>query len=71
VVLILVTHGYGVQALLDYYEAFDLEKGIEYTSLSQVFYDLKTGKGTAGKVQCHEQLEKADKEYSERKKLIV
>ena len=61
--LILVTHGYGVQFLLDHYDAFDLEKGVDYTCLSQVFYDSQTNRTKIGRVQIHDQLEKAEKEY--------
>jgi len=65
VALILVTHGYGVQCLLDYHEAFDFTKGVEYTSVSQFFYDFETKKTRVGNIQWHEQLEKAQKEFDE------
>lgn len=71
VVLVLVTHGYGVQSLLDYYDAFDVEKGVEYTCLSQVFYDTVNKKGKVGIVQWHEQLEKAESEYRKLRPAIV
>jgi len=65
VVMILVTHGYGIQAILEGLNSFDIYKGVEYTSVSEIVPNFD-GKGvtkvTEGQVHAH--LTKADEVYA-------
>jgi broad specificity phosphatase PhoE len=63
VVLIMVTHGFVVECLLDIHDSFEKARGLEYTTLSQVVYDLENGEGKVLVGQDHEHLKEAEEEY--------
>jgi hypothetical protein len=41
--IVIVTHGYGVQGILEGINEFDFLKGVEYTSISGLKYEKKSG----------------------------
>jgi broad specificity phosphatase PhoE len=63
VVLIMVTHGFVVECLLDIHDGFEKAKGLQYTTLSHVVYDPEDGKGKVLVGQDHEHLQEAEEEY--------
>jgi len=63
VVLILVTHGFVVECLLEIHDGFDKSKGLDYTTLSHVVFDPEDGKGKVLLGQYHGHLKEAEEEY--------
>lgn len=63
VVLILVTHGFVVECLLDLHDGFDKNKKLDYTTLSHIVFDSEDGKGKVLVGQDHEHLKEADEIY--------
>lgn len=63
VVLILVTHGFVVECLLEIHDGFDKNKGLHYTTLSHIVFDPEDGKGKVLVAQDHEHLNEAEEIY--------
>ncbi len=63
VVLILVTHGFVVECILELYNGFEEEKKLEYTNLSQIIIDPNDLSGKVIYGQYTEHLKEAEEEY--------
>jgi len=63
VVLILVSHGYVVECLLELYEGHNKVAGTNYTAVSQVEFDSESLKGKVLVDRCFKHLKDAEEEY--------